>query len=376
MAETTGEAQVVVCGGGIVGCATAYFLALKGVKPVVVERNEVACAASGHAGGFLARGWGSGPTEALHHQGFDLHARLAKDLGLKSFRRLPTLSVGNHKRTKGGEQKDFHWVDKAGSELMDSDTAHVNPAEITKRLMDAAIELGASLKIGAIDGVKRSDDRITGLSIGGEVLPCSHVVFAMGPWSVLLERWLPGMKVPMEGILSTSLLFRMPAAVEPPCALFCDEDKFGCHLEVNPRNDNTVYVCGCGGSRYLVNDEIASLPPEDVRPDPARATAATRSLLTKTSVTGEAEPESYACIRPCPPDGRPMMGKILENGYLACGHNCWGILWGPITGQIMAEIVTGGSSSVPLAAFDPERFVPRATKRGRHMQSAPVGEQW
>ncbi|CAE7247581.1 unnamed protein product, partial [Symbiodinium sp. CCMP2456] len=70
--------EVVICGGGIVGCATAYFLTLKGLRPVLIERAAVAAAASGHAGGFLARGWGSGATEALHHQGFDLHEKLAK----------------------------------------------------------------------------------------------------------------------------------------------------------------------------------------------------------------------------------------------------------------------------------------------------------
>ena len=50
MAETP---RVIVCGCGIVGAATAYFLTLQGVKPLVVERCGVACAASGKAGGFL-----------------------------------------------------------------------------------------------------------------------------------------------------------------------------------------------------------------------------------------------------------------------------------------------------------------------------------
>merc|ERR1712107_943460 len=118
----------------------------------------------------------------------------------------------------------------------------------------------------------------------------------MGPWSVLVERWLPELRVPMEGILSTSLLFRMPSAIEPPCALFCAEDEYGCHLEVNPRLDSTVYVCGCGGSRYLHNVQIAALPPENVAPDPARVKAATAALLSKTSVTGDVVPEPNACI--------------------------------------------------------------------------------
>jgi len=259
---------------------------------------------------------------------------------------------------------------------MDEDTAQVNPGEVTSKMMDAALASGASLRIGAVEGVKREGDQVTGVLLDGEVLPCDLLVVAMGPWSVLLETWLPEVKVPMEGVLSSSLLFKMPRPVEPPCALFCQEDEFGCHLEVNPRNDSTVYVCGLGGSRYLKEADIAKLPPEDVRPNPARVKAARDSLRAKTSAVDGIEPESNACIRPCPPDARPMIGNVMGNVFLACGHNCWGILWGPLTGLIMAELATGGSSPVPLAAFDPLRFAPRASKRGRHMAGRPVGEQW
>lgn len=217
---------------------------------------------------------------------------------------------------------------------------------------------------------------MTAVVVDGEEIACDTVVFAMGPWSVLVESWLPGLRIPMQGILSTSLLFRVPQPVEPPCALFCAEDEFGCHLEVNPRMDSTVYVCGCGGSAYLDEADIAALPPEEVKPNPTRVKRAHAALQSKTSVVGDAEPEAAACIRPCPHDGSPMIGKVLDNAILACGHNCWGILWGPITGQIVAEIVTNCPLSVPLEAFNPNRYCEKKQKRGRHRQDDPVGEQW
>lgn len=39
--------QIVVCGGGIIGVATAYYLTLQGIRPVLVEKKGIACAASG-----------------------------------------------------------------------------------------------------------------------------------------------------------------------------------------------------------------------------------------------------------------------------------------------------------------------------------------
>lgn len=65
--------NIVVVGGGIVGVCTAYFLAIsphrpKGSTITLVEANAVACAASGNAGGFLARDWH--PSETASESSF------------------------------------------------------------------------------------------------------------------------------------------------------------------------------------------------------------------------------------------------------------------------------------------------------------------
>lgn len=91
--------------------------------------------------------------------------------------------------------------------------------------------------------------------------------------------------------------------------------------------------------------------------------------------------QSQACMRPCPPDGMPLMGKInhLRGAYISAGHNCWGILWAPSSGKAMAELVMQGKTrDVDLAPFSPHRFVKPSSggsKRGRH-RGAEVGEQW
>ena len=52
--------RVVICGGGVIGACTAYFLSLRQVEVVVVERTGVVCAASGKSGGFIALDWCDG----------------------------------------------------------------------------------------------------------------------------------------------------------------------------------------------------------------------------------------------------------------------------------------------------------------------------
>ena len=49
--------RMVICGGGAIGAAIAYFISRRGARPIVIERHEVAGAASGKSGGFLALDW-------------------------------------------------------------------------------------------------------------------------------------------------------------------------------------------------------------------------------------------------------------------------------------------------------------------------------
>ncbi|MCI33370.1 FAD-dependent oxidoreductase, partial [Trifolium medium] len=73
--------KVVVCGGGVIGVCTAYFLAKKGASVTLIEKSNIACAASGKAGGFLALDWcDGGPMEHLARTSFNLHRTLSQEL--------------------------------------------------------------------------------------------------------------------------------------------------------------------------------------------------------------------------------------------------------------------------------------------------------
>src|SRR5262245_49901137 len=84
--------RIVICGGGAIGVAIAYFASLRGARPIVIERHAVAGAASGKSGGFLALDWCRGsPLDQLARRSFQLHADLSAKLGNPwSYRRLAT----------------------------------------------------------------------------------------------------------------------------------------------------------------------------------------------------------------------------------------------------------------------------------------------
>ena len=190
-------------------------------------------------------------------------------------------------------------------------------------------------------------------------------------------------------------------------------------MEVYPRPDGTIYICGIGGSDYITTSELkdgafrGTCEANDARADAAKQAFQEMSSVYKKE--GELD-RVGACMRPCPPDAMPYMGKIsgYEGAYINAGHNCWyvyflsnvgrplsfqvaseadlisflprthmlivffrGIAWAPACGKAISELVLHGhSSSINLEPFDPSRFTTKVSGRGRKRRGESVGEQW
>ena len=92
-----------------------------------------------------------------------------------------------------------------------------------------------------------------------------------------------------------------------------------------------------------------------------RAVAASLS----SSLASAAVEVQQACYLPMPPDGLPLVGQVpgLAGVYVATGHSCWGILNGPATGMVVAELIVdnGVVSCLPpegVEMLSPARLVP------------------
>ena len=162
---------------------------------------------------------------------------------------------------------------------------------------------------------------------------------------------------PMDGVKSTSIVYQNIEEINAePFALFCEEDAHGCHLEVYPRSTGELYLCGLGGSGFnksihylvfyfpsyayslffLLNTVMTEYVsgdrlrlggdcerPELINADPKRVEAASSSFRSLTSLGDKTVDIAQACMRPCPPDALPVMGKIdgVEGAYVSAGHN-------------------------------------------------------
>jgi glycine/D-amino acid oxidase-like deaminating enzyme len=359
--------RVLICGGGAIGAAIAYFLSLRGVEAVVIERAAIACAASGKSGGFLALDWCDGtPLGPLARRSFALHAELAASASQDwGYRRLETLGIAFSARRRPGSAnpaglpdwiaREAHLRQRLGS---GATTAQVDPARFTRALMAAASERGARLRSGGIGGITRAhaDGRATGVMVDDEAVGGDAVVIAMGPWSVVASRWLPLPAI--DGLKGHSLVFRSREPISAH-ALFVDyeaEDGTTHAPEVFPRPDGTTYVCDLSS--------LAPLPldPAVVAPDPGALEQLRAMTANFAPALGAAEIlAAQACYRPVTADGLPLIGRVpgVEAAYVATGHSVWGMLNAPATGEAIAEVIVDGEArTVDLSAFDPARLPP------------------
>ena len=371
--------HVAICGGGVIGACTAYFLARRGVGVTVVERSEVACAASGNAGGFLALDLcGDGPLDALARRSFALHAQLADEIDKDwGYHRTNAYggSVVRDSDSRRHAPAALDWLADGiavSHRLGTTDTtAVVNPRKFTRAMMHAAQQHGAQVRLGAVTGLtllppqgEGRDGGGVAVDVDGAELEADAVVIAMGPWSKLAAQWLPLPEV--FGQQSPSLVYDTGADV-PGDALFLEyRDASGNEItvEVFPRADGTTHVCAFSGEAPL------PLDPADVEPE-ADVMERLRALCERLSpaFTQDRIIARQACFRPLTRDFLPLIGAVphTDGAFIATGHNVWGILNGPATGEAMAElIVEGKASTVELKAFDPARLP--AARAGRSLR--------
>ena len=362
--SASGPRNIVVIGGGIQGTSVAFHLAESPSLPAgstitILEANKIASAASGKGGGFMARQWGDGSsTQTLHELSFDMYEELCPKLGVESYRKLPVLSVspgGNKKGKQDNKGKNRQlseifptWLDGSIGRVsplgFGDDTAQVTPKEFVEKMLKYVnqpgkpgvnVVIGKCVGIECIDG-DDGDKIVKSVTYqDGEeekTLEANDVIVSAGPWTCQAEQWFDGaIQLPMEGVKSTSIVWKPPSDGDTvdAVALFCGEDhRYGTHLEVYPRPDGSVYICGIGGSDYITTAELQNsaflfdCPPKD---DRVEAASSSFQMMSDTYSTKGELGTTQACMRPCPPDAKPYMGKVP--GYSGCyingGHNCW-----------------------------------------------------
>lgn len=357
--------DVLIIGGGVMGCGIALRLAQAGAKVTVLERSIPGAEASSAAGGILApqmESEGPGPMLELCLRSRAMYPKLAEELreltGI-DIQYLPCglLQAAFDEAALHRLEATVAWQKAQGlrAELMDGRSARaLEPAlsdrvlgaahfpddhQVDNRLLvralsTAAARAGATFRTGYVRGLLTEGDRVLGVDVDGEPLHAGAVVIAAGSWTGLVHgsRIDPQKVRPARGQM-VELQLRVP--------LF-SRVLFGPAGYLVPRLDGRVLA---GSTMELVGFEkqvtaggLQGILTMAIALCPALADAPVSSF--------------WAGLRPYTDDHLPYLGEgPLKDLFLASGHFRNGILLAPITARVVSEAVLGQRTTVDLTPF-------------------------
>ncbi len=366
------RADVVVVGGGVIGCAVAWHLARERVSVALLERDDLAVHASGVAAGMLtpiAEVGEEGPLLRLGLESLEVFPALVEELreasgvdpeyarsGLLFAARTEEEEADLRDRARTLAHLDLAWVDAAAARarephqgpdlrgaLWSPREAHVRGGLLTRAYGRAAESLGARILRGTpVVGLVRSGVRVVGVRTGEGDWSAGHVVLASGAWAGEAAAWLgAGPTLPIAPVRGQILEVEAPG-VRLSTVLW------GSGVYLVPRRDGRVTV-GATEERVGFDCRVTARGVAQL------LAAATRLVpaLDDASFLG-----AWAGLRPATPDRLPLMGPApgAEGLILAVGHYRKGIMLSPVTGRLVADLVLGKGVPPEARPLLPERL--------------------
>lgn len=377
------DAEVIVIGGGIAGCSTAYHLAALGIKEVLLlERAQLSSGTTWHSTGNMETYRDDPLIFAMVRYAVEslpqLQMESGQDIGwrnvgrvmytdreerLRLFETLPELG-----RVRGIDiellspreiSRRLPIIDSAGllgGVWVPSD-GRVNPTDMVMAYARAARMRGVQIREqAAVLEILIRDGRVRGVLTEQGSIACNTVVVAAGLWSADIVRSC-GLALPLYALEHQYLITEPIADLDRNMPLFLsyDDQLYGREevggLMVGSLDDNAVPV----GSAELPQNFAHSLLSERwPQFEPYMLTAMRRFPVLrgagiKMLLNG---PESFT------PDGQMLLGPIpgTDGLYSACGFNSNGVALSPAAGKYVSEWIVEGSPRTDCSRLDVRRF--------------------
>lgn len=387
--ELPTHAQVVIIGGGIVGCSLAYHFTKLGWRDVVLlERKKLTCGTTWHAAGLVGQLRATANLTRLAQYTTDLYATLEDETGQATgFKQNGSISLAtNEERFEelkrgasmartfgleveviGNDTVKSMWPlievsDVVGAVFLPRD-GQTNPVDTTMALARGAKTGGARIfedtRVTAIHtGHAGHQTRVTGVATDHGDIQADFVVNCAGMWAREVGR-MCRVNVPVQACehyyvvteVMEGLTPQLPVLRDPDGCAYYKEDAGKLLLGAFERNAKPW------GMKGIPSDFCFDRLPEDIDHFLPVLEQATRRLpaLESTGIhTWFNGPESFT------PDVRYLLGEAPEvhNFYIAAGFNSIGIQSAGGAGKVLAEWIVEGHPPMDLWDVDIQRIFP------------------
>ena len=235
-------------------------------------------------------------------------------------------------------------MDIAGS-VHYPDDCRLVPERLMASLERRAVRAGVQFEWNAeVKGWRCEGSHVRSLRLAdGREIAADAFVICAGAWSAGLARSL-GLHLPLQAGAGYSVTLAEPRSSPRLCAMLTEA-----RVAVTPMG---------GALRFAGTMELAGLNGVF---SPARAQAlmdAVPRYYPEFSRADFAGVKPWRGLRPCSPDGLPYVGRAAryDNVAVATGHAMLGITLGPITGKLVADIVSGERPKIDITMLSPDRY--------------------
>ncbi|MDJ0628183.1 MAG: FAD-dependent oxidoreductase [Rhodobacter sp.] len=394
MSDLPSHARVVIVGGGVMGCGTAYHLCHEGWTDIVLlEKAELTSGSTWHAAGQITHstssfslgkcvdyniGLYSGALEAETGHSVTWHGcgsfRLAYEEDEMDWLRH-TLSVG---RALGfnielvdpafvAKLHPFYNLDGVLGALHTPDDGHVDPSGVTQALAAGARAKGARVvRRCRATNITRQPNGEWLVETEKGPITCEHVVNAGGTYARQMGEW-SGLQLPMTS-MTHHYFVTDPVPefqdLDRELPVIRDDRKVSGYIRMEQKkgligiyekeNPNTVWEDHCP---WEAENELFA-------PDYDRVMPWLEEAMNRMPVFADLgiSRDVHGAISH-PPDGNPLIGPApgAPNYWCACGTQI-GIGWGPGLTRELARWMVHGSADISMRDYDPRRFGPYATR--------------
>jgi D-amino-acid dehydrogenase len=234
-------------------------------------------------------------------------------------------------------------MDIAGAVYFPKD-CHLTPGKFMAAMRRLATEARVHFSYGtSVTHWQTKNGGIAAVETSNGKFEADEFVLCGGSWSPEVARDLR-LKIPMQAGKGYSLTLTKPRQLSMICSIFTEA-----RIAVTPMGSSLRF----GGTM-----EIAGLN-EDINPVRVQGIIkAVPKYYPEFRVEDFANVQPWRGLRPCSPDGLPYLGRTAKyrNLCVATGHAMMGLSLGPISGKIVAEILSGEKPSIELRLLDPDRY--------------------
>jgi heterotetrameric sarcosine oxidase gamma subunit len=380
------QAQVVVVGGGIIGCSVAYHLAHMGWKDVVLlERSKLTSGTTWHAAGLMVTfGSFSETSTEMRKYTRDLFARLEAETGqhtglkqigfieaagdedrLHEYRRVAAFNrycgVDVRELSPSEVKERFPIADVEGLKagfLVEEDGV-VNPVDVTMALAKGARMHGVTIveELEAT-GVTRKGGRVTGVTTEQGTIEAEYVVNCAGMWARQFGE-LAGVNIPLQAAEHYYLITDDIPDLSPDLPVFEDPS---CHAYY--RNEVGGLMIGlfepvC--APWMVEGVPRDFSFGEIEPDWDRMGPYLERAMSRVPISMETGIRKFFCgPESFTADLSPVVGEApeLRNYFVAAGLNSIGILTGGGIGRLLAHWIVNGRPDMDVTGINIDRLHP------------------